>query len=187
MATHSSVLAWRIPGTVEPGGLLSVGSHRVGHDWSNSAAADLQCHVSSRCTAKWISYTCTYIHSFTFPNHQGRSHSPPSPPPSPLPPRPNIDTTTQPPTGPLPEPQGLFHFSRPLMDGALPSFGTLCDWLLMQFAGQDPVPNCTVQNTLKDFLCFFDPDPLPIFICSTVNPSSLTHTHNAMYLPGHTA
>ena len=32
MATHSSVLAWRIPGTVEPGGLLSMGSHRVGHD-----------------------------------------------------------------------------------------------------------------------------------------------------------
>ena len=31
MATHSSVLAWRIPGTVEPGGLLSMGSHRVGH------------------------------------------------------------------------------------------------------------------------------------------------------------
>ena len=32
MATHSSVLAWRIPGTVEPGGLPSTGSHRVGHD-----------------------------------------------------------------------------------------------------------------------------------------------------------
>ena len=32
MATHSSVLAWRIQGTGEPGGLLSVGSHRVGHD-----------------------------------------------------------------------------------------------------------------------------------------------------------
>ena len=32
MATHSSVLAWRIPGTEEPGGLPSVGSHRVGHD-----------------------------------------------------------------------------------------------------------------------------------------------------------
>ena len=32
MATHSSVLAWRIPGTVEPRGLLSMGSHRVGHD-----------------------------------------------------------------------------------------------------------------------------------------------------------
>ena len=32
MSTHSSVLAWRIPGTGEPGGLLSMGSHRVGHD-----------------------------------------------------------------------------------------------------------------------------------------------------------
>ena len=32
MATHSSVLAWRIPGTEEPGGLPSMGSHRVGHD-----------------------------------------------------------------------------------------------------------------------------------------------------------
>ena len=32
MATHSSVLAWRIPGTGEPGGLLYMGSHRVGHD-----------------------------------------------------------------------------------------------------------------------------------------------------------
>ena len=37
MATHSSVLAWRIPGTMEPGGLPSMGSHRVGHDWSNLA------------------------------------------------------------------------------------------------------------------------------------------------------
>ena len=39
MATHSSVLAWRIPGTGEPGGLPSMGSHRVRHDWSDSAAA----------------------------------------------------------------------------------------------------------------------------------------------------
>ena len=39
MATHSSVLAWRIPGTREPGGLPSMGSHRVGHDWSDLAAA----------------------------------------------------------------------------------------------------------------------------------------------------
>ena len=35
MATHSSVLAWRIPGTGEPGGLPSMGSNRVGHDWSD--------------------------------------------------------------------------------------------------------------------------------------------------------
>ena len=39
MATYSSVLAWRIPGTGEPGGLPSMGSHRVGHDWSDAAAA----------------------------------------------------------------------------------------------------------------------------------------------------
>ena len=39
IATYSSVLAWRIPGTGEPGGLLSMGSHKVGHDWSDLAAA----------------------------------------------------------------------------------------------------------------------------------------------------
>ena len=39
MATHLSVLAWRIPGTAEPGGLPSMGSHRVGHDSRNLAAA----------------------------------------------------------------------------------------------------------------------------------------------------
>ena len=39
MATHSSVLAWRIPGMGEPGRLLSMGSHRVRHDWSDLAAA----------------------------------------------------------------------------------------------------------------------------------------------------
>ena len=39
MATHFSVLAWRIPGMGEPHGLLSMGLHRVGHDWSNLAAA----------------------------------------------------------------------------------------------------------------------------------------------------
>ena len=39
MATHSSVLAWRIPGTAEPGVLPFMGLHRVGHDWSDLAAA----------------------------------------------------------------------------------------------------------------------------------------------------
>ena len=37
MATHSSILAWGIPWTKEPGGLLSMGSHRVGHNWSDLA------------------------------------------------------------------------------------------------------------------------------------------------------
>ena len=42
MATHSSVLAWKIPGTGEPGGLPSMGSHRIGQDWRDlAAAADL--------------------------------------------------------------------------------------------------------------------------------------------------
>ena len=48
MATHSSVLAWRIPGTGEPGGLPSMGSHRVGHDWSDLAAAAAAAACSPR-------------------------------------------------------------------------------------------------------------------------------------------
>ena len=44
MATHSSVLAWRIPGTGEPGGLPSMGSHRVRHDWHDLAAAAACCN-----------------------------------------------------------------------------------------------------------------------------------------------
>ena len=51
MATHSSVLAWRIPGMAEPGGLPSMGSHRVGHDWSDLAvatSADLKIGANAR-------------------------------------------------------------------------------------------------------------------------------------------
>ena len=54
MATHSSVLAWRIPGTGEPGGLPSMGSHRVGHDWSDLAMV-------------WIVYPDCYV-KFLSPN-----------------------------------------------------------------------------------------------------------------------
>ena len=45
MATHSGVLAWRFPGMGEPGGLPSLGSHRVGHDWSDLAAAAVACCI----------------------------------------------------------------------------------------------------------------------------------------------
>ena len=48
MATHSSVLAWRIPGTGEPGGLPSPGSHRVGQDWSDLATAAADSIFKSR-------------------------------------------------------------------------------------------------------------------------------------------
>ena len=65
MAIHSSVLAWRIPGTGEHGRLLSLGSHRVGHDWSDLAAAAVsiwkvvQYHMSvGNCKLKWGAATC---------------------------------------------------------------------------------------------------------------------------------
>ena len=48
MATHSNVLAWRLPGMGEPGGLPSMGQHRVGHDWSDLAAA-----AASYCFTWW--------------------------------------------------------------------------------------------------------------------------------------
>ena len=51
MATHSSVLAWRIPGTEEPSVLLSMGSHRVGHDWSDLAAAAVW--ILSQVNLRW--------------------------------------------------------------------------------------------------------------------------------------
>ena len=57
MATHSSVLAWRIPGTGEPDGLLSMGSHRVRHDWSDLAAAKIYPSILAvilKITCKWI-------------------------------------------------------------------------------------------------------------------------------------
>ena len=50
MATHSSVLAWRIPGTGEPGGLLSMESHRVRHDWSDLAAVAAAAVTFYRCS-----------------------------------------------------------------------------------------------------------------------------------------
>ena len=49
MATHSSVLAWRISGTEEPGGLPSMGSHRVGHDLSSLAASKSVVNIIQKC------------------------------------------------------------------------------------------------------------------------------------------
>ena len=64
MATHSSVLAWRIPGMGEHGGLPSMGSHRVGHNWSDlAAAAELK-------SSKWTNsenghdMTLSVVHDF---------------------------------------------------------------------------------------------------------------------------
>ena len=54
MATHSGILAWRIPGMGEPGGLPSMGSHRVGHDWSDLAAAVAAARLTNSCLL-WMS------------------------------------------------------------------------------------------------------------------------------------
>ena len=54
MATHSSVLAWRIPGTGEPGGLPSMGSHRVGHDCSEQQQQQLVFDSSGLISAKTL-------------------------------------------------------------------------------------------------------------------------------------
>ena len=58
MATHSSVLTWRIPGTGEPGGLPSMGSHRVGHDWSDLAAAAVGTKVVGLVLLKFFLLAC---------------------------------------------------------------------------------------------------------------------------------
>ena len=55
IATHSSVLAWRILGTGKPGGLPSMGSHRVGHDWSDLAAAAAPARVTGTALlVQWL-------------------------------------------------------------------------------------------------------------------------------------
>ena len=62
MATHCSVLAWRIPGMGEPGGLPSVGSHRDGHDWSDlAAAADGMILLSIFCFCAETCYSFFYF------------------------------------------------------------------------------------------------------------------------------
>ena len=79
MATHSSVLAWRIPGTGEPGGLPSLGLHRIGHDWSDlpaAAAASIielgrasvprKPHFSSGKGLFWEYFTYLWIYSGSF-------------------------------------------------------------------------------------------------------------------------
>ena len=80
MATHSSVLAWRIPGTGEPGGLPSMGLHRVGHDWSDIAAAVFICMniprfvyplicwwtLMSTFWLSWIMLLWTQVHKYVF-------------------------------------------------------------------------------------------------------------------------
>ena len=80
MATHShsSVLAWRIPGMGEPGGLPSMGSHRVGHDWSDLAVAvehslalsffgiGMKTDLFQSCGHCWVFQICWHIENIIF-------------------------------------------------------------------------------------------------------------------------
>ena len=64
MATHSNVLAWRIPGMGKPGGLPSMGSHRVGHDGSDlavAAAVDIGNLISGSQESNWGFLPCRQI------------------------------------------------------------------------------------------------------------------------------
>ena len=75
MATHASVLAWRISGTGEPGGLPSMGSHRVGQDWSDLAAGFFfKCaHNYSRWSSfRFTVFTCSILKAWQLWNSIGK-------------------------------------------------------------------------------------------------------------------
>ena len=76
MATHSSVLAWRVPGTGEPGGLLSLGSHRAGHDWSNLAAAALGNSLVAQMGKNLLAMWETWIQSLDWEDPWRRAWQP---------------------------------------------------------------------------------------------------------------
>ena len=69
MATHSSILAWRIPGTGEPGGLLSMGLQRGGHDWSvlAPAAAAAAAAAASLDRGLWFSFLFFFVRRLMAP------------------------------------------------------------------------------------------------------------------------
>ena len=84
MAIHCSILAWRIPRTEEPGGLQSMGSQRVRHDWACILSEEVwpcwQGHVSK--AVKWIYMVCDHLSlplettklvTYPFPNRNGKS------------------------------------------------------------------------------------------------------------------
>ena len=74
MAAHSSVPAWRIPGTGETGGLPSMGSGRVGHDWSDLAAAVCWDKKWSMCQM-FVSFSASITRSTAHPSQQVKRHS----------------------------------------------------------------------------------------------------------------
>ena len=73
MATHSAILAWRIPGMGEPGGLLSMGSHRVGHNWSDLAVA-AYININGGILQYAFLFPCCWILLLLLPLDMAHSH-----------------------------------------------------------------------------------------------------------------
>ena len=74
MATHSSVLAWRIPGTTRPGGLPSMGSHRVGHDWSDVVVVVEHLRFTTKLQGRYIDFPhALSFHMLCLPHYQYHS------------------------------------------------------------------------------------------------------------------
>ena len=67
MATHCSILAWKLPWTEEPGGLQSMGSQRVGHDWAHMHARD--CCYHSHFADRFLFQLCVYYKCQVFKNN----------------------------------------------------------------------------------------------------------------------
>ena len=75
MATHSSVLAWRIQGTGEPGGLPSMRSHRVGHNWSDLAAAAATVPITLDINGNFTHITYFVLKSHTHYHATWQTHN----------------------------------------------------------------------------------------------------------------
>ena len=69
MATHSSILAWKIPWTEEPGGLQSTGSQRAGHDWSDLACTRANSKTHSLCYRDSSVYSPLWIYTLVVSEH----------------------------------------------------------------------------------------------------------------------
>ena len=76
MATHSSTWAWKIPWTEDPGGLPSMGSHRVGHDWSDLAAAAAAWFNSHQNQSFWVAFTHSLKTNFSYEKEKKRNPIP---------------------------------------------------------------------------------------------------------------
>ena len=135
MATHSSVLAWRIPGTVEPGGLLFMGSHKVGHDWSNLAAAAAMIPACKTLRLNIKKKQSDQIRSFaqsclTLRPHESQQARPPCPSPTP-----GVHSNVCPPSLSMPSNHLILCHSLLLLPSIFPSIRVFSNELVLWIRG----------------------------------------------------